>query len=233
MTKARRISDATWTAFTECIRFIVVPTVLVSLITTSYPDLKTAFTPDLEAYIIFFGFMIVAASTLEAINRPGTHKRLLFGLTCIAFICLWTFVIFGGGEASFSYGPYSVRFDMSKIVYIILVGLSLKGLLVIQTFYDFRAQAQEEDRKHELEEREAAKPLVTRQRTPRISVPGFAAFSRLSFQVTPDDSVGYVPPPPPPRDEPEFKECPVCGVKASMYERTCKHCGAWFKGPFA
>jgi predicted nucleic acid-binding Zn ribbon protein len=46
--------------------------------------------------------------------------------------------------------------------------------------------------------------------------------------------VGYAPPPPPP-PEPKpvqrvlaFKECPICGAKASPKEMTCKHCGAWF-----
>ena len=228
MSGGSRISDATWTAFTECIRFIVVPTVLVNLITSNYPDLETAFTPDLEVYIIFLGLMIVGASTLETANRPGTHKRLLFGLTGIAFICLWTFVIFGGGVANFRYGPYFVRFDISKIVYIILAGLSLKGLLVIQTFHDNKQAAHAEAMKREEQESAQKKPSSgARQRRTRTYVPGFATFSKVAFEVTPDDSVGYAPPKT--SAEAPFKECPVCGAKASLSEKTCKHCGAWFK----
>ncbi len=234
MTQRSRLSDATWTAFTDALRFIVVPLVLIDLITKNYSELKTAFLPEISLYIIFFGGMITAASTLEASNKPGSWKRLLFGLTALAFVCLWLFIVLGGGIAEFTYGPYHVRFDMSKIVYIMLFGVSLKGLLVYSTFSTSKHYLDDEERRLKEErsvERVPARPKPLPRRKP--SGPAFSTMSKMAFEVTHDDSVGYAPPPPPPEPRPiprvlAFKECPVCGAKASPKETTCKHCGAWF-----
>jgi hypothetical protein len=223
-----RISDATWTAFTESIRFVVVPIMLVSLITANYPSLETAFMPNLATYILIIGGLIVVASTLECANKPGTYKRLLFGLSAVAFVCFWTFVLFGGGVAEFSYPPYFVSFDMSKILYIVLLGFSLKALLVVQTFTSNKHLVVQE------EARRKAEKIADAPKRRQVSwAPSFSSLSKAPFRVTGDDEVGYEPPPPPPRAQPqEWKECPVCGAKASLKETTCKHCGAWFSGPF-
>jgi len=228
-----RISDATWTAFTESIRFVVVPIMLVNLVTTNYPSLKTAFMPNLATYILIFGGMIVFTSTLECANKPGTYKRMLFGLSAVAFVCFWTFVLFGGGIAEFSYPPYYVSFDMSKILYIVMLGISLKGLLVVQTFTSNKHLVVEERVRRRALRVVKAAPSATKPR-PASRAPTFAALSKTAFRVTGDDEVGYeLPPPPPPKTfVQDYKECPVCGVKASLKETTCKHCGAWFSGPF-
>lgn len=228
MTRSR-VSDATWTAFADSIRFIVVPIVLVNLVTTNYPTLRTAFMPGLAAYILLFGGFIVGASTLECANAPGTYGRLLFGLGALAFICLWMFVLFGGGIAEFDYPPYHVRFDMSKIVYIMLVGLSLRGLLVVQTFTSNKHTIEEKAAAHRAEK--ASRTAVKRRAETKS--PSFESFSKMAFRVTSDDNVGYEPPHPNGGTiAQDFKECPICGVKASLQETTCKHCGAWFSGPF-
>ncbi len=238
MSSKGRVSDAVWTAFTEGIRFIVIPIVLVDLISNNYPDLTHAFMPDIGMYILFFGGMITAASTLEAANRPGTFKRLMFGLFALASVCLWLFVILGGGVATFQYGPYFVRFDMSKIVLIMLVGVSLKGLLVVSTYTTHKSYLEEKERQQKAElraarEQEAArKKLVAKQ---KASGPSLSRMSKVAFQVTADDSVGYVP------EERVAKQthhvertlatktCPVCGAKASAKENVCRSCGAWFE----
>lgn len=231
-----RISDATWTAFTEAIRFVVVPIVLITLVTTNYPQLETAFLPDIQGYILFFGGMIVFASTLECVHRPGTWKRLLYGMTALAFVCLWTFVIFGGGVAEFRYGPYDVRFDMSKLVYIMVVGLSLKGLLVINTFNENKYSARSEQRHMRQAtaladaESRARKSGVRARARPAAAASSFAAFSKMAFEVTHDDYVGFSSPLPrtPIKRTLASKECPICGAKAAPRELTCKNCGAWF-----
>lgn len=231
-----RISDATWTAFTEAIRFVVVPIVLISLVTTNYPQLQTAFLPDIQAYILFFGGMIVASSTLECAHRPGTWKRFLYGMTALAFVCLWTFVLFGGGVAEFKYGPYDVRFDMSKIVYIIVLGLSLKGLLVINTYNSNKFAAQAEDKKMAQAASIAAAESESRKKVARAKVKrpqpaaSFSDFSKMAFEVTPDDYIGFSSPVPrtPVKRKLASKECSICGSKAAPREITCKNCGAWF-----
>jgi hypothetical protein len=230
---ASRITDATWTAFTESIRFVVVPIMLVNLVTTNYPSLKTAFMPNLATYILMIGGMIVVASTLECANKPGTYKRMLFGLSAVAFVCFWTFVLFGGGVAEFSYPPYYVRFDMSKILYIVLLGIALKALLVVQTFKSNKHLVVEEQVRRKTEKVVKVAPSAPRRR-PASRAPSFASLSKAAFRVTSDDEVGYEPLPAPPSKEAvqDYKECPVCGVKASLRETTCKHCGAWFSGPF-
>lgn len=230
-----RLSDATWTAFTEALRFIVVPIVLVDLVTTNYPLLTTAFMPEIKMYIIFFGGMITAASTLEASNKPGTWKRLLFGMTGLGFVCLWLFVILGGGIAQFVTGPYSIRFDMSKIVYIMLFGVSLKVLLVYSTFSSNRQYSDGQERIPHDRRSDAGVPAHARPAPLRKpSGPTLSTMTKMAFEVSHDDFVGYAPPPPHPLERRPvqrtlaFKQCSICGAKASPKETTCKHCGAWF-----
>jgi hypothetical protein len=197
---------------------------------------------SIAEYVTFYGGMIVAASTLEAMNKPGTYKRLLFGLGALTFVCMWMFVVFGGGIAEFTYGPYHVRFDITSILYIMLIGISLKGLLVFQTFSGNRHSIREEEREKTreiAEEREAA----ARARKParvRSTNPSFSSMSKVAFEVTSDDSVGYSPPPPPlpePAHAPKTtktghavrsKECPVCGERVPGNATECPACGAWF-----
>lgn len=233
-----RISDATWTAFTEAIRFVVIPLVLVDLVTRYYPQLDTAFMPDITMYILFFGGMIVVASTLEASNKPGSYKRLMFGLFTLAFVCMWLFVILGGGIATFSFGPYFVRFDISKIVYIMLFAVSLKAMLVFSTFTSFR-DSFEKDLK---QARATAKPIQKRTPAkrrpaarPRQSGPTFDTMSKVAYDVTSEEGVGSALPPPPsepeharPYSRPTYKACPICGAHSGINEKVCRDCGAWF-----
>lgn len=241
MKQRSRLSDSVWTAFTESLRFIVVPIVLLDLVTKNYPLLTTPFMAEIKEYVLFFGGMIVAASTLEAMNKPGTFKRMLFGLGSLAFVCMWLFVIFGGGIAEFTYGPYHVRFDLTKVVYIMFAGICLRGLLVVDTYSVNKAVLAEEERLRRLDkERAKREALRTRQAAIlRGSSPEFSSLSRMSFEVTHDDSVGYEPPPTPPAPSPseasgkssravKLKVCPICGEKAAANESICRSCGAWF-----
>ncbi len=211
----------------------MVPYVLVDLVSKNWPQLTTAFMPNIGLYVLFFGTMIAVASTVESANKVGSYKRMLFGLTALAFICMWLFVLFGGGVAEFSYGPYHVRFDMSKIVYIMLAGISLKGLLIVSTFTAHRDSFTKEERRLAAEEKPRpavrAKVVSARRRAP----PSFESMSRVPYDVTHDEGVGYSPPPPRPAQRTlSQKACPVCGSKVSPSERTCKNCGAWIsKGP--
>ena len=228
MTRRGRIPDTVWTAFMETIRFIIVPLVLVDMITENYPQLATAFMPHIRMYIMFFGGMIVTSSTLEAANRPGTFKRMLFGLSAISFVCLWFFVVFGGGIAEFTYGPYFVRFDLSMIVYIVIFGLSLKGLLVISTFKDYREQERERARKRRAE---LAKRMVTATRLPSPpskKAPAFSALVPADFEVSADDMVGYEPDMPPRPMAKGRKVCEICGAEAAVKDYVCRNCGEWF-----
>jgi ribosomal protein L32 len=238
--KETRVSSAIWTAFTETIRFIVVPYVLVDLVTRSFPDLDTAFMPQIRLYIIFFGVMIVSASTLEAVNRPGTFKRMLFGLSNLAFICLWLFVVFGGGVANFRWGPYFVEFDMSKIVYIMLFGVSLKALLVMDT-YSVHSHTIREEEKMERLRSEKRRTSARRQAVARRSTygPDFSSMSKVQYRVTPDEEVGSSAgiaehPAEPPTEAGEAQpmtECPICGEPARSTDTVCKNCGAWISRP--
>lgn len=232
MTRASRVADAIWTAFTESLRFIVVPLVLVNLVKNNYPQIATAFMPDLEMYVIFFGCMITASSTLEAGHRPGTYKRMLFGLAALGFLCMWFFTIFGGGVARIDYGPFSVVFDMSKVVYIILFGMSLKGLLVVQTFSVHRKLEEKRirEKRAQLEKkRREVKKAVKAKRAPQKQAPStFSAMSSAAFEVTADDAVGYVEEAPPRLVPPGTKVCEICGAEAPSKDYVCRHCGAWF-----
>lgn len=233
MKERNRVTDAIWTAFTEALRFVVVPLVLVDLVRQHYPQLATAFMTDIETFVLFFGGMIAAASTLEAYYRPGTYKRLLFGLTAIGFLCMWFFVIFGGGVAEIDFGPFFFHFDMSKIVYIILFGMSLKGLLILQTFSVSRRAEEERARKSRVEQAKAKRVREKARAKARAPPPppspfSFADMSKTEFEVTADDSVGFaqhVAPRPVPEG---MKACEICGTKAPLKDYVCRNCGAWF-----
>ncbi len=223
MTKHRsRISDTVWTLFTETIRFIVVPLVLIDLVKSNWPQLSTAFLGDIVPYTLGFGALIVAASTLEVANKPGTFKRMFFGMSSLSFLALWLFVVFGGGVASFSYYPYQIRFDMSKIVYIMLIGLSLKALLIYRTYAD---------NKHLIAREEKARVAPPPRRpVPRRASSEFGSMSRVAYQVTGDDDVGYSSAKPPIDSSGSHEstgKCPVCGNGVSPGDKSCHTCGAW------
>ncbi|UCE91790.1 MAG: hypothetical protein JSV90_01155 [Methanobacteriota archaeon] len=228
MKRKGRVPDTVWTAFMETIRFIIVPLVLIDLITENYPQLATAFMSDIRMYIVFFGGMIVTSSTLEAANRPGTYKRMLFGLSAISFVCLWFFVVFGGGIAEFSYGPYFVRFDLSMIVYLVIFGLSLKGLLVISTFKDYREGELERARERRAE---FARKMVAATRLPappRRRAPAFSTMVSTAFEVSVDDMIGHEPEMPPRPVAKGRKVCEICGAEAAIKDYVCRNCGEWF-----
>lgn len=231
MSSKGRLSDAVWTAFTESLRFVIVPFVLVDLVTSNYPQLATAFMEDIVLYILFFGGMIVASSTLEAANRPGTYKRMLFGLVALVFVCMWLFVIFGGGIAEIRWGPYFVTFDMSKLVYIMLFGISLKGLLVVSTFTTARKEETKHAKLRRMEQaRERAEAAKARP-APKARAQDdmqLSGFRKAEYEVTADDMVGHVPEPPPIPTEPGMKVCEICGTKAPVRDYVCKGCGAWY-----
>ena len=179
-------------------------------------------------YVMFFGGMIVASSTLEAAHRPGTHLRMLFGLSAIAFVCLWFFVVFGGGIAEITYGPYFVKFDMSKIVYIIIFGLSLKGLLVVSTFSDHKEAERERARKKRLEAAAIRERATRPKPTPRPRSASFASMRRAAFEVTADDEIDHAPAMPPRPAAKGMKVCEVCGAEAPVKDYVCRNCGEWF-----
>ncbi len=217
-----RISDTVWTLFTETIRFIVVPIVLIDLVKTNWPQLSTAFFGDIVPLTLGFGVLIVATSTLEVANKPGTFKRMFFGISSLAFLALWLFVVFGGGIASFTYYPYQFRFDMSKIVYIMLIGISLKALLTFRTYSDNRHLV--------AEERKRLPPPPPPPPRRRTTSPEFGTMSRVAYQVTSDDDIGYSSAKPPIEDELHpgaMGKCPVCGNEVESEERSCPSCGAW------
>ncbi len=199
----------------------------MDLITDNYPQLATAFMSEIRMYIMFFGGMIVASSTMEAANRVGTYKRMLFGLSAVSFVCLWFFVVFGGGIAEFTYGPYFVRFDMSMIVYIVIFGLSLKGLLVISTFADHRGQERERVRKRTAE-LARKRTLATRLPSPPPRARTFSAMTPTAFEVSADDMVGYAPAIPPRPIAKDKKVCEICGAEAAVKDYVCRNCGEWF-----
>ncbi len=213
-----RVSDTVWTLFTETIRFIIVPIVLIDLVRTNWPQLSTAFLGDIVPLTLGFGALIVAASTMEVANKPGTFKRMFFGLSSLAFLALWLFVIFGGGIAAFTYYPYSFRFDMSKIVYIMLIGISLKALLIHRTYAD---------NKHLIKVEKP--PESPKKRQPRRASSEFGSMSSMAYQVTSDDDVGYSSARPP-IESPESQavgRCPVCNNEVRPGDRACPYCGAW------
>ncbi len=208
---------------------MVVPLVLVDLVTSNYPQLSTAFMANIQMYVAFLGGMIVASSTLEAFYRPGTHKRMLFGLSTLAFVCLWFFAVFGGGIAQFSYPPYFIRFDISKIVYIIIVGLSLKSLLVVQTFRTWKHAEVERARKQRAEA-EARKAAPARRVVRRVvGASSFESMTRVEYKVTADDEIGVASRLPAKSRGTRGTECPVCSLACAPGDLVCKNCGAWLK----
>jgi ribosomal protein L40E len=227
-----RVSDAVWTAFTEALRFVVVPLILVDLVTSNYPQLTTAFMPDITVFVMFFGGMIVASSTLEAVHRPGTYKRMLFGLVAVAFVGMWLYILFGGGVVEFTYGPYFVQFDISKLVYIILGGVALKGVLVYVTFsVHRRAEVQREERAR-AEQAEMLRSQTAKARRAKVSrqapSPSFGSMSSAEFDVTADDAVGYTPAPYAKDIPTGMKICEVCGAQSRTKDYVCRNCGSWF-----
>ena len=200
----------------------------MNLITENYPQLATAFMPQIQMFVLFFGGMVVASSTLEAAHRPGTYTRMVFGLFAITFVCMWFFIVFGGGVAELTYGPYFVRFDMSMIIYIVMVGLSLKGLLVVSTFYDFKGHERERARKKRLEQMEMKARASRPMPTPQSRSASFSAMRSTEFEVTADDDIDHALSMPASPVAKGMKVCEVCGAEAPVKDYVCRNCGEWF-----
>ncbi|MGB2581056.1 MAG: hypothetical protein WBD03_01135 [Thermoplasmata archaeon] len=200
----------------------------MNLITENYPQLATAFMPQIQMFVLFFGGMIVASSTLEAAHRPGTYTRMMFGLVAVAFVCMWFFIVFGGGVAELTYGPYFVRFDMSMIIYIVIVGLSFKGLLVVSTFYDFKGHERERARKKRLEQMEMKARASRPMPTPQSRSSSFSAMRSTEFEVTADDDIDHALSMPARPVAKGMKVCEVCGAEAPVKDYVCRNCGEWF-----
>ncbi|MCJ7561946.1 MAG: hypothetical protein MUO84_02920, partial [Thermoplasmata archaeon] len=123
---------------------------------------------------------------------------------------------------------------MTKIVYVILFGISLKSLLIMMTFTTRRNAEIERARKHRVElakKRQDETAMHARVVRKASATPRHGAFERLiqaEFDVTADDEVGFTSGPHP-RDLPKgIKVCEVCGVQSPTKDYVCKNCGAWF-----
>lgn len=205
--RKRRIA-ATIAFFSEAVRFIVLPLLLLYIVISNFPILapEAAFR-RMASTLIIFGGLIALSSSMEAYFPLGSKLKMIFGIISIVTLCAWFWFLFSNERIVIPFGSLTITLDLFGLLMVILFAISLKGLLPIGQYL----MARDEQRKKA--ESEVAKCVSTRP----------APVTQAVYVW--NEAISDEPEPPPPEDFVIF--CPVCGAGISPSDDICPRCGAW------
>jgi len=210
----RRQMAASISFFSEAIRFIIIPLVLIELVINQFPLLTPEMSVRIANNLILFGGLVAIFSGLEAYFQRGTKIKMLFGLLSITTLCVWFWAIFSGGGLSFPYGPLNILIDASALVLLIIFAISLKGLHHIFRYLIAREELKQEEAKEQA--------IREKRRVPMRAVVADDAIHEPSFLY-------WYHEPEPPHPATYSRRCPVCLCGVSTEDRICPDCGAWIR----
>ena len=212
---------ATIAFFSEAVRFIVIPLVLLYVIMYNFPMLRLESTfSQMANSLIIFGGLIALFASLEAYFQMGSILRMIFGVLAVVVLCAWFWFIFTGKDMTFPYEQVTVSLDIVGLILVILIAVSLKGILPIAQFFLAKDELQ---RKKQKKAEAAAMKAKRGTGRKRVESPAATALHWIKEPDEPDDDKE----PPPPDDF--FMKCPVCKSAISSSENMCPHCGAWIR----
>ena len=208
--RKRRLA-ATIAFFSEAVRFIVLPLLLLYIIMSNFPIL----TPEasfrrMATSMMLFGGLIAFSSSMEAYFPLGTKLKMIFGVISIATLCAWFWFLFSKENIVIPFGSLVITIDLLGLLLLILFALALRGLLPVGQYLT----AREEQRK------KAAKAAV-----PKHIIREAAPAQRAVYIATIEPSEELEPPPP----DDFTVECPSCGLRISPRDDVCPFCGAWIR----
>lgn len=209
--RKRRIA-ATIAFFSEAIRFIVLPLMILYLVISNFPFLipETVFRQAATS-LIMFGGIIAFSSSMEAYFPLGSKLKMIFGVISIATLCAWFWFLFSKEIIVITFGSLVITLDLFGLSMVILFAVSLKGLLPIGQYMMAREQAR----------RKRSEKRPVSDRFPRGSSPA----SLISYIGEARPSQEFEPPPP----EDFIAYCPICGAGIPPEADICPCCGAWIR----
>lgn len=208
---------ATIAFFSEAIRFIIIPLVLLFIIMSNFPMLVGGAFPQMANSLILFGGLLALFAALEAYFQKGSSLKMIFGLLAVVTLCGWFWFVFTGKDMTFPYGPVTISLDIVGLVLLILIVVSLKGILPVVQYMLSKDEFQR--KKQKIAEAAAMKAKKT---TAKVRVEAPVATALTWVKKSDDDQE-----PPPPEDF--VMQCPICKSVISPKDNSCPHCGAWIR----
>lgn len=216
--RRRRIA-ATIAFFSEAVRFIIIPLILVELVLGQFPIFTPQMADRIAGNIIIFGGFVALFSALEAYFPKHSPLKMLFGILSIATLCVWFWSIFSGDRLEFTYSAVTISIDVQGIVLLIIIAISLKALLYIfRYFISVKAKKLEEEKAR----RQAERKYMDLMREPEIMADDVIHEASFLYWAGGDDLE-----PPPPEDA--APSCPICLRELPEGRNECPECGAWVK----
>ncbi len=201
---------ATIAFFSEVIRFIIIPLVLLDVIMSYYPLLTHDTASWLASHLLVIGIFVALFVAMETYFPKGSYLKLIFGILAVVTLCVWFWFLLQTGTIGFPMGSIFISINVVGLATVILIAVALKGLLPVGQFIIARKDLQEK--------RDAAAAAASAESAVEPSpapVP-----SVIPGQTSKDE-------PPPPDD---FKAvCPVCKSRIPANVDVCPKCGAWIR----
>lgn len=195
--------------FSEIIRFIVIPLVLLNVLIGAYPLLSHETVTQMASGLMVFGALVAIFVAMETYFPKGSVLKFIFGVLAIATLCLWFWYLLNSGSIRFSMGALQVAINITGLAFVILAAVAIKGLLPLAQFFVYRGDL----RRAKVAVASADAPVQKAQAT-TVSPPSVAPSSAEEE-------------PPPPEDF--TVTCPICKWRIPATDDVCPKCGAWIR----
>jgi hypothetical protein len=203
---------ATIAFFSELIRFVIIPLILIDVIMSYYPLLSQETATWLASHLLVIGAFVAVFVAMETYFPRGSWLKLTFGIFAVATLCVWFWFLLDTGSIKFPFGPLSISINIIGLAIVILIAVALKGLLPVAQFIVAREEMKQK-----------GKASATAEEPASGSVP--APVSPSLFAPPTSSSTEEEPPPP----DDFLVSCPVCKSKIPASKDVCPNCGAWIR----
>lgn len=203
---------ATIAFFSEIVRFVIIPLVLLDVIMSYYPLLSHETSTWLASHLLVIGMFVALFIAMETYFPRGSYLKLTFGIFAVATLAVWFWFLLETGSIQFPFGPISISINVFALALVILFAVALKGLLPVAQFILVR-----DEMRKKIE-------VSTSAAEPSEEIASAAAVTPVAESHS-QDSVAEEPPPP----DDFLVTCPVCNSKISASQDVCPNCGAWIR----
>jgi hypothetical protein len=203
---------ATIAFFSELIRFVIIPLILIDVIMSYYPLLSQATATWLASHLLVIGAFVALFVAMETYFPRGSWLKLMFGVFAVVTLCVWFWFLLETGSIEFPYGPLSISLNIIGLAIVILIAVALKGLLPVGQFIVARK---------EIKRKKMASASAAGESPSRLAPAPVPVLS------TPPSASATEEEPPPPEDF--LIRCPACRSKISASKDVCPNCGTWIR----